>query len=111
MVLTQVLHRLHMRALAESPQPVRTDLSGGLRITLQLAHGRTYISIARRASVPSMTEFDTIMRHYPNGKPTQLNPVLLPTPQEDGFYHLTANWENSDAIELDKIPTQLQFAI
>jgi len=111
MALNTVLHRLHSRALQSAPNPVITDLSGGLRITLQLSEGRTYISVARRGVHPSMREFYTVLRYYPNAKPQAPSPSVLPSVQPDGFLHIMASWENSDAIELDKLPTQLSLSL
>ena len=109
--LSRVLHSLHSRALAASPNPVSTDLSGGLRITLQLANGQTYISVARRDAHPRTTELDTVFRYYPNAKPRRYKPRIIPNMQPDGFYHITANWENSNALDLDTIPTQLSMPL
>lgn len=108
--LSQILHVLHSRALAASPLAVSKDLSGGLRITLQLSEGQTFLSVGRKNQHPSFQELDTVFRYYPSAKPRNYHPRKIRDVQPDGLFHIMTNWENSAAQPLETIPAQLSFA-
>ena len=108
--LNLILHRLQHAARQSAPIAQSHDFRSGLRVSLRFENGRTYIYLSRCNTVPSVTEFDTIMRFYAGVKPASVlvrEPKLQPA--EDGRRYLVADW--NDARDCVRPQVQIEHAV
>jgi len=93
--LCTILSDLLQRAEANPGQPVMTRLTNNLRIDLKVAGNVTMLLISRSDVFPSLTEWHTVLRHWPY--PVQAIPTQVSIPERK---YLKAYWPCQKRFEL-----------